>query len=47
MAGGGAKGRPRSGLDTVIADIAEANDCVMVTDNEKDFEGIEIINPLR
>jgi predicted nucleic acid-binding protein len=30
-----------------IAAIAEANDCVVVTDNEKDFEGVEIINPLR
>jgi toxin FitB len=47
MADGTAKGRPRSGLDTIIAAIAEANDCVVVTDNEKDFEGIEIVNPLR
>ena len=47
MADGSAKGRPRSGLDTIIAAVAEANDCVVVTDNEKDFEGIEIINPLR
>jgi predicted nucleic acid-binding protein len=47
MADGKARGRPRSGLDTIIAAVAEANDCVVVTDNEKDFEGIEIINPLR
>jgi predicted nucleic acid-binding protein len=47
MAGGKAKGRPRSALDTIIAAIAEANDCVVVTDNEKDFQGIDIINPLR
>jgi toxin FitB len=47
MADGKARGRPRSGLDTIIAAVAEANDCVVVTDNEKDFEGIEIVNPLR
>jgi len=47
MAEGKAKGRPRSGLDTIIAAVAQANKCIVVTDNEKDFYGIEIINPLR
>lgn len=47
MAEGKAKGRPRSGLDTIIAAIAQANACIVVTDNEKDFYDIEIINPLR
>jgi predicted nucleic acid-binding protein len=47
MAGGKGEGRPRSALDTIIAAIADANDCVVVTDNEKDFQGIDIINPLR
>ncbi|MBK3661101.1 type II toxin-antitoxin system VapC family toxin [Bradyrhizobium diazoefficiens] len=47
MAGGKAKGRPRSALDTIIAAVAEANHCVVVTDNEKDFEGVQILNPLR
>jgi predicted nucleic acid-binding protein len=47
MAGGKAKGRPRSALDTIIAAVAEANECVVVTDNEKDFPGVEIFNPLR
>ena len=47
MADSKARGRPRSALDTIIAAIAEANDCVVVTDNEKDFEGVEVINPLR
>jgi predicted nucleic acid-binding protein len=47
MAGGRAKGRPRSALDTIIAAVAEANACMVVTANEKDFEGIEILNPLR
>jgi predicted nucleic acid-binding protein len=47
MADGTAKGRPRSGLDMIIASIAEANDCVIVTDNEKDFLGLKFVNPLR
>jgi predicted nucleic acid-binding protein len=47
MADGTAKGRPRSALDMIIAAIAEANDCVVVTDNEKDFVGLRLVNPLR
>jgi toxin FitB len=47
MAHGKIKGRPRSALDMIIAAVAEANGCVLITDNEKDFNGIEIINPLR
>lgn len=47
MAEGKSKGRPRSGLDTIIAAIAAANDCTVVTDNERDFPGIEILNPIR
>jgi predicted nucleic acid-binding protein len=47
MAEGKTKGRPRSALDTIIAAVAEANTCVMVTDNEKDFPGVRIVNPLR
>ena len=47
MADGTAKGRPRSALDMMIAAIAEANDCIVATDNEKDFAGLKFINPLR
>ena len=47
MADGKSRGRPRSGLDTIIAAVAEANDCVVVTNNEKDFAGVEIVNPLQ
>lgn len=47
MADGKIKGRPRNALDTIIAAIAQANDCVVVTGNEKDFEGIDVVNPLR
>jgi len=47
MAEGTAKGRPWSALDTIIASIAQANDCIVVTDNERDFADMEIVNPLR
>jgi predicted nucleic acid-binding protein len=47
MADGKAKGRPRSALDMIIASIAAANNCVVVTDNEKDFADIAFLNPLR
>jgi predicted nucleic acid-binding protein len=47
MADGTAKGRPRSPLDMIIAAVAEANDCVIITENEGDFAGLKIVNPLR
>jgi predicted nucleic acid-binding protein len=47
MAEGTAAGRNRSALDMIITAVAEANDCVVVSDNENDFAGLEIINPLR
>ena len=47
MAEGTAKGRPRSALDMIVAAVAEANGCVVVTDNEKDFAGLKFVNPLR
>jgi predicted nucleic acid-binding protein len=47
MAQGKAAGRPRSALDTIVAAIAQSNNCIVVTDNERDFHGVEIINPLR
>jgi predicted nucleic acid-binding protein len=47
MADGKSSGRTRSALDTIIAAVAEANGCIVVTDNEKNFAGIEIINPLQ
>jgi predicted nucleic acid-binding protein len=46
MAEGKADGRPRSGLDTIIAAIAITNDCIVVTDNERDFVGIDTVNPI-
>lgn len=47
MAEGTSRGRPRSAIDMMMAAIAEANDCVVVTDNEKDFAGLTIVNPMR
>ena len=47
MAEGTARGKPRSALDTIVAAIADANDCIVVTDNEKDFAGVEVVNPVR
>ena len=47
MAEGKAAGRPRSALDMIIAAVASANDCVVVTDNEKDFAELQIVNPIR
>ncbi|MBO9122345.1 MULTISPECIES: type II toxin-antitoxin system VapC family toxin [unclassified Rhizobium] len=47
MAEGKARGRPRSALDMIVAAIAEANGCIVVTDNERDFDGIDYINPMR
>ena len=31
----------------IIAAVAGANDCVVVTENERDFAGLEIVNPMR
>jgi predicted nucleic acid-binding protein len=47
MADGAARGRPRSPLDTIVASVAEANDCIVVTENERDFTGLKFVNPLR
>jgi hypothetical protein len=47
MAEGKVGGRPRSALDTIIAAVAEANECVVVTAKEKDSAGVETISPMR
>lgn len=48
IAEGQATGRPSSPLDMVIAATAAANNCVVVTANERHFEGaVEFLNPLR
>ncbi|KQO73296.1 type II toxin-antitoxin system VapC family toxin [Methylobacterium sp. Leaf89] len=47
MADGKIAGQPRSGLDMIVAAVADANNCIVVTDNEKDFAGLRFVNPLR
>lgn len=47
MADGKARVRQPNALDMIIAAVAEANGCLVVTDNERDFDGIEVVNPLR
>ncbi len=47
MAEGARAGRPRSPLDMILAAVAEANECILVTDNEKHFAGLKFINPMR
>ena len=46
MAEGDRKERPRSAIDMMIAAVARANDCVVVTGNARDFAGVEVFNPL-
>lgn len=47
MSDGKTAGRPRNALDTIIAATAETNGCLVVTDNERDFTGVETLNPMR
>jgi predicted nucleic acid-binding protein len=47
MAKGETAGKPRSGLDMIIAAVAGANECVVVTGNERDFVGLQVVNPMR
>lgn len=48
IAEGRAAGRPRSPLDMLIAATAAANQCTVVTTNERHFRDVvEFINPLR
>ncbi|BBK37874.1 plasmid stability protein StbB [Allostella sp. ATCC 35155] len=47
MAEGTSTDRPRSAIDMIIAAVAEVNECVVVTANERDFAGIPFVNPVR
>lgn len=47
MSEGSGAGRPRNALDMIIAAVAVANGCVVVTGNERDFAGFDVINPMR
>jgi len=39
--------QPRSPLHMIIAAVAEANNCSIVSENERDFAGLKIVNPMR
>ena len=47
MAEGTMKGKPRGALDTIVAATAVTHDCIVVTDNERDFADVEVLNPIR
>lgn len=47
MSDGKTRGKPRSDLDMIIAAVAQVNGCVVVTENERDFRGLDFINPAR
>lgn len=47
MADGRAAGRQRDPMDMLIASVAIASECTIVTHNEADFWGLDIINPFR
>ena len=38
---------PCAPIDMIYAAIAEANDCILVTDDEERFAGLKVINPMK
>jgi predicted nucleic acid-binding protein len=47
MIDGAPTGRPRHPLDMVIAAIARAHDCMVVSDDDGAYAGLPMLNPLR
>lgn len=47
MVDGKSRGLTLNPTDMMIAAIAEANDCTVVTANERDFPTVEIVNPMK
>ncbi len=43
----GSAGLPCAPVDMIYAAIAEANGCVLVTDNEDHFTGLPVLNPMK
>lgn len=43
----GKAGQPCAPVDMMYAAIAEVNNCVLVTENEERFSGLQCFNPLR
>ena len=46
MADGTEEGKPRSALDMIIASVAQANQCMIVTDSARHFSGFQTLNPM-
>jgi toxin FitB len=40
-------GLPCAPVDMIFAAIAEANDCVLVTEDEERFKGLKVLHPMR
>ena len=40
-------GRPKSPFDVIISAVGEANGCVIVTANERDFQNVPYVNPMK
>lgn len=47
MSNGAKNGKSRPYIDTMIGAIAKANNCTIVTNNEKDFLDFEVFNPIK
>ena len=45
MANAEREGRPRDRADAIVAAVASANGCVVVTRNTRDFPGSEVLDP--
>ena len=43
----GAAGLPCAPIDMIYAAIAEANSCILVTDDEERFTGLNVLNPMK
>jgi predicted nucleic acid-binding protein len=43
----GAAGLPCAPIDMIYAAIAEANGCILVTDDEDRFTGLNVLNPTK
>jgi toxin FitB len=47
MAENAKSNQPRNAQDMIIAAVAEAHDCIVVTTHEKNLAGLQFINPMR
>ena len=47
MAEGKTLGRKRCPVDMIIAAVSEVYGCIVVTNDKKDFWGLEVFNPMQ